>query len=35
MAAVIIEKPFGRDLESARAINAEIKQVLASIRLSH
>jgi glucose-6-phosphate 1-dehydrogenase len=26
---VIIEKPFGRDLESARALNAEIKQVLA------
>src|SRR5262249_25517127 len=25
---VIIEKPFGRDLESARALNAEIKQVL-------
>jgi len=25
---VIIEKPFGRDLESARALNAQIKQVL-------
>jgi glucose-6-phosphate 1-dehydrogenase len=25
---VIIEKPFGRDLESARALNEEIKQVL-------
>ena len=25
---VIIEKPFGRDLESARALNAEIRQVL-------
>ncbi|MFN0316383.1 MAG: glucose-6-phosphate dehydrogenase [Burkholderiales bacterium] len=25
---VIIEKPFGRDLESARALNAEVKQVL-------
>lgn len=25
---VVIEKPFGRDLESARALNAEIKQVL-------
>lgn len=25
---VIIEKPFGHDLESARALNAEIKQVL-------
>jgi glucose-6-phosphate 1-dehydrogenase len=25
---VIIEKPFGRDLESARALNSEIKQVL-------
>jgi glucose-6-phosphate 1-dehydrogenase len=25
---VIIEKPFGRDLESARALNQEIKQVL-------
>ncbi len=25
---VIVEKPFGRDLESARALNAEIKQVL-------
>ena len=25
---VIIEKPFGRDLESARALNAEIKEVL-------
>ncbi len=25
---VIIEKPFGRDLESARALNAEIKRVL-------
>ena len=25
---VIIEKPFGRDLESARALNAEIKQCL-------
>ena len=25
---VIIEKPFGRDLESARALNAEIKQSL-------
>jgi glucose-6-phosphate 1-dehydrogenase len=25
---VIIEKPFGRDLDSARALNAEIKQVL-------
>jgi glucose-6-phosphate 1-dehydrogenase len=26
---VIIEKPFGRDLESAHALNAEIRQVLA------
>ena len=26
---VIVEKPFGRDLESARALNADIKQVLA------
>jgi glucose-6-phosphate 1-dehydrogenase len=26
---VIVEKPFGRDLESARALNGEIKQVLA------
>ena len=26
---VVIEKPFGRDLQSARALNAEIKQVLA------
>jgi glucose-6-phosphate 1-dehydrogenase len=26
---VIIEKPFGRDLASARALNAEIKEVLA------
>jgi glucose-6-phosphate 1-dehydrogenase len=25
---VIVEKPFGRDLESARALNAEIKSVL-------
>jgi glucose-6-phosphate 1-dehydrogenase len=25
---VIIEKPFGRDLDTARALNAEIKQVL-------
>jgi glucose-6-phosphate 1-dehydrogenase len=25
---IIIEKPFGRDLDSARALNAEIKQVL-------
>ncbi len=25
---VIVEKPFGRDLESARALNAEIRQVL-------
>ena len=25
---VIIEKPFGRDLDSAKALNAEIKQVL-------
>src|SRR5437016_7595548 len=25
---VIIEKPFGRDLDSARALNAEIKRVL-------
>src|SRR6202165_2305036 len=25
---VVIEKPFGRDLQSARALNAEIKQVL-------
>jgi glucose-6-phosphate 1-dehydrogenase len=25
---VVIEKPFGRDLESARALNAEIKEVL-------
>jgi glucose-6-phosphate 1-dehydrogenase len=25
---VVIEKPFGRDLESARALNARIKQVL-------
>ncbi len=25
---VIIEKPFGRDLESARALNAEVKSVL-------
>ncbi len=25
---VVIEKPFGRDLESARALNAEIQQVL-------
>ena len=25
---VVIEKPFGRDLESARALNVEIKQVL-------
>jgi len=25
---VVIEKPFGRDLESAQALNAEIKQVL-------
>src|SRR5262249_40232879 len=25
---VIIEKPFGHDLESARALNSEIKQVL-------
>jgi glucose-6-phosphate 1-dehydrogenase len=25
---VVIEKPFGRDLESARALNTEIKQVL-------
>jgi glucose-6-phosphate 1-dehydrogenase len=25
---VIIEKPFGRDLESARALNAEVRQVL-------
>lgn len=25
---VIIEKPFGRDLESARALNAEVKEVL-------
>lgn len=25
---VIIEKPFGRDLESAKALNADIKQVL-------
>lgn len=25
---VIIEKPFGRDLESAKALNAEIRQVL-------
>ena len=27
-ARVIIEKPFGRDLESARALNSEIKQIL-------
>jgi glucose-6-phosphate 1-dehydrogenase len=27
-ARVIIEKPFGRDLDSARALNAEIKQIL-------
>jgi glucose-6-phosphate 1-dehydrogenase len=27
-ARVIIEKPFGRDLESARALNIEIKQIL-------
>ncbi|MGO8699711.1 MAG: glucose-6-phosphate dehydrogenase [Limisphaerales bacterium] len=27
-ARVIIEKPFGRDLESARALNAQIKQIL-------
>jgi glucose-6-phosphate 1-dehydrogenase len=27
-ARVVIEKPFGRDLDSARALNAEIKQVL-------
>jgi glucose-6-phosphate 1-dehydrogenase len=27
-ARVIIEKPFGRDLESAKALNREIKQVL-------
>ena len=27
-ARVIIEKPFGRDLESARALNAQIKQTL-------
>jgi glucose-6-phosphate 1-dehydrogenase len=27
-ARVIIEKPFGRDLESARALNCEIKQTL-------
>lgn len=27
-ARVIIEKPFGRDLDSARALNKEIKQVL-------
>ena len=26
---VVIEKPFGRDLDSAKALNAEIKQVLA------
>jgi len=26
---VVIEKPFGRDLESAKALNAEIKKVLA------
>ncbi len=26
---VIVEKPFGRDLESARALNADIRQVLA------
>lgn len=26
---VIVEKPFGRDLESARALNQEVKQVLA------
>ncbi|HEX9112261.1 MAG TPA: glucose-6-phosphate dehydrogenase, partial [Terriglobales bacterium] len=25
---VVIEKPFGRDMQSARALNAEIKQVL-------
>jgi glucose-6-phosphate 1-dehydrogenase len=27
-ARVIIEKPFGRDLDSARALNAQIKQIL-------
>ncbi len=27
-ARVIIEKPFGRDLESARALNVQIKQIL-------
>ena len=29
---MIIEKPFGRDLESARALNAELKHVLTSSR---
>jgi glucose-6-phosphate 1-dehydrogenase len=30
---VIIEKPFGRDLPSAKALNAEIKRVLAENRI--
>jgi glucose-6-phosphate 1-dehydrogenase len=31
---VIIEKPFGRDLDSARALNREIKQILEEADLS-
>ncbi len=30
---VIIEKPFGRDLDSARALNAELKQVLGETQI--
>jgi glucose-6-phosphate 1-dehydrogenase len=37
-ARVVIEKPFGHDLESARALNAELQQVLAEkqiLRIDH
>jgi glucose-6-phosphate 1-dehydrogenase len=37
-ARVIIEKPFGHDLESARALNADLQQVLAEdqiLRIDH
>jgi glucose-6-phosphate 1-dehydrogenase len=37
-ARVVIEKPFGHDLESARALNAELHQVLAEeqiLRIDH
>ncbi len=37
-ARVVIEKPFGHDLESARALNAELKEVLSEdqiLRIDH